>query len=182
MIFFHNYVTSDVFYKLLYSEFLNHQVRASFFTWVILGVDTDWPLFYCFESTCMRLFFKITVKLSVSCEQCNFFINTRQQQTYQNRFLKLKRTFCFQIFLKNLHRGDPMWNSRANARILKEPPDNWASNLRWGGKVFVDGFQVVVFSRKNDGFGMIESRFLYEYFWKYGGKEVEFWNHGKAGV
>ena len=48
-------------------------IHSRFFTWVILGVDMDWPLFHFLKSTRMRMFFKITVKLTVSCEHCNFF-------------------------------------------------------------------------------------------------------------
>ena len=40
------------------------RISTRFFTWVILGVDMDWPLFHFLKSTRMRMFLKITVKLT----------------------------------------------------------------------------------------------------------------------
>ena len=127
MIFFQNYVKSDVFYKLLHLEFLNHQVRARFFTWVILGVDMDWPLFYFFESTRMRLFFKITVKLTVSCEHRNFLAthgsNIYDSSNYSSIPLLQNHAVFMKFYLRLL------WLNRlAKCAIFHNTPGIWGES------------------------------------------------------
>ena len=72
MFFFYNNSKNNVFYKLWHLEFLNHQVRARFYAWVISWVEMDSPLlnFSKLPISCVCL--KSQLKRTVSCEHYNF--------------------------------------------------------------------------------------------------------------